>query len=76
LKKSGYICEKRKISLIVTRIILTTYHYETGRFILDQQRRMAGCYQGQVQEKSENSFPGWVGSLDTFPDIFDNGNNF
>ena len=55
---------------------LPTYHYETGRFILDQQRRMAGCYQGQVQEKSENSFLGWVGSLDTFPDIFDNGNNF
>ena len=37
---------------------------------------MAGCYQGQVQEKSENSFLGWVGFIDTFPDIFDNGNNF
>ena len=60
----------------MTRIILTTDHYETGRFILDQQRRMAGCYQGQVQEKSEYSFLGWVGFIDTFPDIFDNGNNF
>ena len=55
---------------------LTTYYYETGSFILGQQRRVAGCYQGQVQEKSENSFPGWVGSLDTIPDIFDYGNNF
>ena len=27
---------------------------------------MAGCYQGQVQEKSENSFLCLVGSLDTF----------
>ncbi len=76
LKISVYICEKRKISLIVTRIILTTDHYETGRFILNQQRRMAGCYQGQVQEKSENSFLCWVGSLDTFPDYGDNDNVF
>ena len=37
---------------------------------------MAGCYQGQVQEKSGNSFQGWVGFLDT-PDTFpDNGGNF
>ena len=37
---------------------------------------MAGCHQGQVQEKSENSFLGWVGSLDTFPDNGDNYNIF
>ena len=30
----------------------------------------------EVQEKSENSFPGWVGSLD-IPDTFpDSGGNF
>ena len=28
----------------------------------------------QVQEKSEDSFLGWVGSLDTFPDNGDNCN--